>query len=93
MKGKTAEKHQQWQLFIKELVTFALLFAALGLVVYFLFYQSIYHEMNHGLQWQKNQIMQNSPVPRVNHLMGSEAQKLRKPRIRCHLKMALFGLT
>ncbi|GAT18104.1 two-component system sensor histidine kinase [Secundilactobacillus silagincola] len=80
MKGKTAEKHQQWQLFIKELVTFALLFAALGLVVYFLFYQSIYHEMNHGLQWQKNQIMQNSPVPRVNHLMGSEAQKAQKAK-------------
>lgn len=77
MKIQTAEKRQQWQLFIKGLVTFAVLFAALGLVVYFLFYHAIYHEMDQGFMWQKNQIMQNIPNPKANHLMGRDAQKSR----------------
>ncbi|WP_235995279.1 sensor histidine kinase [Secundilactobacillus yichangensis] len=75
MKIQTAEKRQQWRLFIKELITFAALFAALGLVVYFLFYQSIYHEMNHGFQWQKEQILQNAPSPKVRRLMSSAPPK------------------
>lgn len=79
MKIQAAEKRQQHHLFFKELVTFAVLFAALGLVVYFLFYQSIYHEMNQGLQWQKTQILKSTPNSRFNHLMQSHTQSSKNP--------------
>lgn len=74
-KGKTKnpEFKQQLQLFIKELVTFALLFTALGLVVYFFFYQSVYRDIDRGFDGQKERILQNTPVPQLNHATGSNA--------------------
>ncbi|MTV81734.1 HAMP domain-containing sensor histidine kinase [Secundilactobacillus folii] len=74
MKPKTPEKRQQRQLFWKELVTFALLFAALGLVVYFLFAKSVYRDINEGFEGQKIRILQNAPQPQINHLTGRAAQ-------------------
>lgn len=74
MKAQNPERRQQAQLFFKELVTFALLFAALGLVVYFFFYQSVYHDINQGFEGQKTRILQNTPTPQFNHITGSEAQ-------------------
>lgn len=74
MKSKNPEKKQQLQLFVKELITFALLFAALGLVVYFFFYQSVYRDMDQGFKGQKTRILQNTPSPQLNHITGSAAK-------------------
>ncbi|WP_369473062.1 hypothetical protein [Secundilactobacillus kimchicus] len=53
----TPEKRQQFQLFIKELVMFAILFATLGGVVYFFFHESVYHNIDQGLQGERNRIL------------------------------------
>lgn len=79
MKVKNPEKKQQLQLFLKELVTFALLFAALGLVVYFFFYQSVYRDINSGFTGQKQRILQNVPQPKWNHLRGTQTKSTVMP--------------
>ena len=42
MRDRILEHKQQIKLFIKELIGFAILFAILGLIVYFFFQKSIY---------------------------------------------------
>lgn len=62
------EKKQRLRLFIEELVMFAILFATLGAVVYFFFQQSVYRNIDQGLQGTKTRILENTPqVPFENN--------------------------
>ncbi|KRK47570.1 ATPase histidine kinase DNA gyrase B HSP90 domain protein [Secundilactobacillus kimchicus JCM 15530] len=67
----TPEKRQQFQLFIKELVMFAILFATLGGVVYFFFHESVYHNIDQGLQGERNRILKNTPQDAFKRDPGS----------------------
>ncbi|MEJ6401085.1 sensor histidine kinase [Nicoliella lavandulae] len=64
---KTANPHQKQQLklFIKELIAFAIIFLSLGLIIYLFFSQSIYRNIDHSLQVQKEQMLK-SPQPDPN---------------------------
>lgn len=57
------QRKQQLSLFARELIGFALLFAILGLVVNFFFQQSIYQNIDRGLNWQKIGILTNRRQP------------------------------
>ncbi len=70
-KQKNPETRQQTRLFINELVTFAILFATLGFVVYFFFNQSIYTNIDQGLRGQERQILRNTPTPKMEHRTAS----------------------
>jgi len=70
-KGDPQQK-QQLSLFLKELVGFALLFAVLGLVVFFLFHQSIYKNIDQGLVTQKQNVLSNRKAPQFR--TGGNAQ-------------------
>lgn len=66
-KQQNPETKQQTRLFLNELITFAILFATLGFVVYFFFNQSIYTNIDQGLRGQERQILRNTPTPRLEH--------------------------
>lgn len=72
MKKGDPQQKQQLSLFLKELVGFALLFAVLGLVVFFLFHQSIYKNIDQGLVTQKQNVLSNRKAPQFR--MGGNAQ-------------------
>ncbi|MBW1606370.1 cell wall metabolism sensor histidine kinase WalK [Lactobacillus sp. Sy-1] len=61
MKANNPQKQQQWRLFIKELIAFALLFLSLGLIIYLFFSQSVYRNIDHSLTVQKHQLTQKNP--------------------------------
>lgn len=63
MKKSDPQQKQQLSLFLKELVGFALLFAVLGLVVFFFFHQSIYKNIDQGLVTQKQNVLSNRKAP------------------------------
>lgn len=63
MKKRDPQQKQQLSLFVKELVGFALLFAVLGLVVFFFFHQSIYKNIDQGLVTQKQNVLSNRKAP------------------------------
>ncbi|MHA8263443.1 hypothetical protein ACYATO_07080 [Lactobacillaceae bacterium Melli_B3] len=56
MRSDNPQKRQQWRLFIKELIAFAILFLSLGLIIYLFFSQSIYRNIDHSLIVQKTQL-------------------------------------
>ncbi|KRM69685.1 histidine kinase [Apilactobacillus ozensis DSM 23829 = JCM 17196] len=60
MKKGNPENQQQLKLFIKELITFAVLFFTLGLIVYYLFQNSVYGNIDSAMREQKNRIIKNS---------------------------------
>lgn len=60
MRDRILEHKQQIKLFIKELIGFAILFAILGLIVYFFFQKSIYSNIDVGLNRQKERIERNT---------------------------------
>ncbi|MCL0330515.1 sensor histidine kinase [Apilactobacillus xinyiensis] len=60
MKKNNPENQQQFKLFIKELITFAFLFFTLGLIVYYLFQNSVYGNIDAAMREQKNRIINNS---------------------------------
>lgn len=64
MKKRDPQQKQQLTLFLKELVGFALLFAVLGVVVFFFFHQSIYKNIDQGLVSQKQSVLSNRKAPR-----------------------------
>ncbi|KAL3947828.1 sensor histidine kinase [Lentilactobacillus hilgardii] len=72
------QKKQQLSLFAKELIGFALLFAILGLVVNFFFQQSIYENIDRGLNWQRIGILTNrrQPTFRTGQSNPSQGQVL-----------------
>lgn len=72
MKKGDPQQKQQLSLFLKELVGFALLFAVLGLVVFFLFHQSIYKNIDQGLVTQKQNVLSNRKAPQFR--TGGNAQ-------------------
>lgn len=73
------EKRQQFRLFIKELIMFAILFATLGAVVYFFFQQSVYRNIDQGLEGTKMRILKNTPqAPFMN---DAEANKKPQPPV------------
>lgn len=72
MKKGDPRQKQQLSLFLKELVGFALLFAVLGLVVFFLFHQSIYKNIDQGLVTQKQNVLSNRKAPQFR--TGGNAQ-------------------
>ncbi|MHA8138558.1 sensor histidine kinase [Lactobacillaceae bacterium Scapto_B20] len=62
MKSDNPQKQQQWRLFIKELIAFALLFVSLGLIIYLFFSQSIYRNIDHSLTVQKSQLTSQKSI-------------------------------
>jgi two-component system, OmpR family, sensor histidine kinase CiaH len=62
MKNRILENRQQLKLFIKDLIGFAALFAALGVLVYFLFQHSVYSNIDVNLYRQKERIENNRPL-------------------------------
>lgn len=68
------EKRQQFQLFIKELVMFAILFATLGGVVYFFFHESVYRNIDQGLQGARTRILKNTPQGAFKRESGNHVQ-------------------
>ncbi len=73
MKKGDPQRKQQLSLFVKELVGFAILFLVLGVVINFFFQRSIYSNIDHGLNWQRQMVLQNHrqpqfrPNPSDNH--------------------------
>ncbi|CAI2609595.1 sensor histidine kinase [Apilactobacillus apinorum] len=59
MRDRILEHKQQIKLFIKELIGFAILFALLGMIVYFFFQKSIYSNIDAGLNRQRLRIERN----------------------------------
>lgn len=59
MRDRILEHKQQIKLFIKELIGFAILFALLGMIVYFFFQKSIYSNIDAGLNRQRMRIERN----------------------------------
>lgn len=62
MKNRILENQQQLKLFIKDLIGFAALFVALGVLVYFLFQHSVYSNIDVNLYRQKERIENNRPL-------------------------------
>lgn len=79
MKRSDPQQKQQLSLFLKELVGFALLFAVLGLVVFFFFHQSIYKNIDQGLITQKQNVLNNRKAPQFRNGNNAQAPVPAKP--------------
>lgn len=66
LNNSNIEKRQQINLFLKEIISFAVLFVILGLIIYFLFRQSIYRQIDNGIAQQKKRIL-NNKKPLIFH--------------------------
>ncbi|GBG93734.1 two-component system sensor histidine kinase [Ligilactobacillus salitolerans] len=69
---------QQWGLFFKILISFAILFLILGGVIYFFFRQSIYQNIDSGLNGQKTQIKSAKRGPNFRQ-HGNRSQRIAAP--------------
>lgn len=79
MKNSDPQQKQQFSLFVKELIGFALLFMVLGLVVNFFFHQSIYKNIDHGLITQKQVVLNNKKQPSFRTDNGNTAPGVTAP--------------
>lgn len=73
MKATNAIKRQQRKLFIGEIISFAIIFTVLGFIIYALFQNAIYSNVDRSIEIQKEQILTNT-IPDLPDPSGSSNQ-------------------
>lgn len=73
MKATNAIKRQQRKLFIGEIISFAIIFTVLGFIIYALFQNAIYSNVDRSIEIQKEQILTNT-IPDLPDPTGTSNQ-------------------